>query len=294
MSKILVSPSTVDSIDKLINIGVDGFILGIKDYSIFTEAIFTIDDLKILIPKIKTSNKEIFILINKIIYNKDIPLLKEYLLILDDLNVNGVIYDDVSVVNLKQDLGLKLDLVWGQTHLPTNHNTCDYWLNHGVNYALLSNEITLDEIIEINYNTKIKLMVNIYGYLPMFESSRKLVSNYFDYIKKDNKDKNYYLYEKERNSLYPIYEDINGTYILSPKILNGLEELPKLKDNNIDYVILNSLLINPDNFLKIVSYYINFTNNIEKLSNEVDVLSNNNTDKGFFYKETIYRVKNNG
>ena len=36
----------------------------------------------------------------------------------------------------------------------------------------------LDNILEIRKNTQVKLMVNIFGYLPMFVSKRHIVKNY--------------------------------------------------------------------------------------------------------------------
>ena len=53
-----------------------------------------------------------------------------------------------------------------------------------------------------------------------------------------------------------------------------------LNDNNIDYVILNSLLIEENKFNEIVDEYIKNDNKADK-----------NTYTGFLYKESIFKVK---
>lgn len=299
MSKILVIPPKLEDIDSLIDIGIDGFILGLKDFSFFHSFELTIEQLKEIIPKIKKAKKEIFISLNKIIYNEDIPLLKEYLLILEKLDINGILYDDISIVNLKQELKLKTPLVWNQLHFPTNYHTCNYWYSHGVKYGMLSTAITLKEIITIKKKTKMKLMVNVYGYLPIFTSSRYLISNYFEYINKSKKDELYYIGEDSKDELYPIYEDKKGTYILSSHILNALDELPLLIKNKVDYLVLRGLSIESHDFINITKCFVEALDHlsslstIKKLSKKVADYSNKLTDKGFLYKETGYKVKSN-
>jgi putative protease len=297
MSKFLAIPTNKQDIVKLINI-VDGFILGIKDFSLFNNFQVTIDELKELITIIKGENKDIFISLNKIIYNEDIPSLKEYLLVLDKLDIDGILFEDIAIPNLKKELNLKVELVWNQMHIPTSYYTCNYWYEHGIKYGFLAGEITLDEIIEIKNNTSMKLMTYIYGYLPMFESSRSLLTNYFNYIKDEKKDNLYHIYDKERNLSYPVYEDKNGTYILSSYIFNGLEEVSKL--NDIDYLVINGLCLDSESYINTCKLCIEASKNVnnkellKELSNKVSKNSNDHTDKGFLYKETIYRVKTNG
>jgi collagenase-like PrtC family protease len=123
----------------------------------------------------------------------------------------------------------------------------------------------------------------------MFESSRELLSNFFKYINKEKKNKLYYVYEEERNKYYPIYEQNKETYILDD-IINGIRELKDIKENNIDYIILNGLLHKSKHFMFIVRCYIEALKDNNKINELYEKLNNKNT--GFLYKETIYRVKN--
>ena len=86
------------------------------------------------------------------------------------------------------------------------------------------------------------------------------------------------MYKKEKRKYYPIYEEENNTFIIED-ILNGISVLNELEKNNIDYIILNSLMHNKEKFNKIEDEYIN-----RKILKK-DVFT------GFLYKESIFKVK---
>ena len=92
------------------------------------------------------------------IFNKDLDSLKNVLLDIDKIGVTGIFYYDVSVLEFNKELNLKADLVWNANHMVTNYETCNYYFSKGVKYAYLSNEITLDETLEINKKSSITPM----------------------------------------------------------------------------------------------------------------------------------------
>ena len=269
MTKILVMPIDKDNYESLSKLNIDGFIIGLKGYSVYTSYDLDIDEIK----NIKT-NKELYISINKPLYTNDIDNLKPIIKELTKLNIKGIMFDDIGMISITKDI----DLIWNQMHHVTNSNTINFWSNKGIKGSVLSTELMLDDMIEIKKNTNTNIFVYLYGYLPMFESSRELLTNYFKHINKDKTDNLYYIYEKERDKYYPIYEKYNNTYVLED-LIDGIEELDIIKKNNIDYVILNGLLHDNNTFIDIVKSYIKNENR----------KSNN---KGFLYKKTIYKVKN--
>lgn len=296
--KVLIIPNNINEFNKYNDTKIDGYIIGLKGYSIFNNCLLTIEEMDNIIPSIKNAKKEVFILINKLMYNQDIPSLCESLKIIDKLDVDGIIFDDLSILNLKDELGLKTNLVYGGNHLLTNHYTANYYLNKGVNFGLLATEITLENIIKIKENTKMKLMMNIYGYLGMTNSSRKLIANYFEYINKQKEHNLYYIHEHVRKEDFPIYEDENGTYILNSKIMNGSMVIPELIKADIDYIIVNGLNINTDLLFEVTNKIIEIKDNyhekglVNTKAKEISDLTGQ-TDYGFLYKETVYKVKNN-
>ena len=282
--KLLIMPKSIDQIESLIE-DIDGVIVGIKDLSINQPAYFTLDEIKKINEIIKNNGKEIFVSLNKNMFNKDLEILEYTLLQLDNLKLNGILYYDIAIVNFKKNLKLVTPLVWNQEHLTTNYLTSNFWYEYGAKYIMLSSEITIDEINEIALNANAKTMVPIFGYLPMFVSRRHLVKNYLDTFKiKDDSNINYI--EKE-NKTYAIIDSNDGTIAYSNKCLNGINETLKL---NVDYIVLNSFNINNATFKRVVSMY-NIANesNVQEFKEEIDKMLD--TDTGFLYKETVYEVK---
>ncbi len=290
MTKLIVIPTTIKQIYDLISFG-DGYILGIKGLSVNMPSYFELNEIKEVIKYLKENNKKVFISLNKNLHNKDLIKVQVCVLELNKLEIDGVFYYDIGIVNIKNRLDLNFDLIWSQEHLTTNYSTCNYWYNFGVKYAYLSNEITLDEIVNIKKETKMGLFVNVLGYLPMFTSKRHLVDNYLKTFSLKGSD-NYHIF-KEGNS-YPIVDNNDGTTVYSSKILNAFDEYLEFKKNNIDYCVLNSFLINNNDFEEIVKCFNGVNeDNKEELSNKINNLLDNKWDKGFLYKETVYKVKKN-
>ena len=278
MSNLLLVPNNIEEL-KLTN--VDGFIIPIKNLSVNYNYYIDIKDLDSVLKTL--NNKDIFISLNKNMHNKDLPKLKETLLLLENYNIKGIIYYDISIVNYKKELNLKNDLVWNQEHLVNNYSTINYWYDEGASYSYLSSEITASEIKEIKENTKAKLMANIFGYVPIFTSKRHLISNYLETFNKRSDSKIFYMYKE--GSRYPLKEEeVTTTY--SSYILNGIKEYYNL---DLDYYVINSFLI--DNIEKVLDIFANLTkNNLEKSYQKLNELVGN-TSEGFLHKETIYKVK---
>lgn len=283
MSKKLIIPSNMKMIKRFKN-KIDGYILSVDGLSVNMPYYFKLDEVLDIIKK--NPDKDIFVSLNKNMHDSDLGTLKEALLKLNKTNVKGVIYYDISIVNLKIELGLDLELVWNQEHMTNNYFTINYWKEHGVNYTWLSNDITLKEIKEIEENVDSKLMIELFGYVSMFTSYRHLVNNYLKTFNLREK-KEYYIKKEGKSS--SIVDDKNGTTVYSSNILNGLYESVEL--NNLDYIILNSYNIDEDCFEIVVELFnnVNDKNKVEYKK----IIDNmfKNTDSGFLYKETVYKVK---
>lgn len=284
--KLLIMPNSIKQVNDLLD-NIDGIIVGLDKLSINMPITFNIEDIKELINICNSNNKEIFISLNKNMHNSDLDHLKEILSILDKYNINGILYYDIALVNLKEKMKLKTPLVWNQEHLTTNYLTSNYWYSFGALYTYLSSEITIDEINEIKDNCNAKTMVTLFGYLPMFASRRHLVKNYLDTFNiKDDSKINYI--EKEGKE-YQIIDNENGTIAYSSHILNGIEESLSIKT---DYIVLNSFSIDDDIFKKVVYMYKNVNvDNVKQYKERIDSMLP--TYLGFLHNETIYKVKNN-
>lgn len=262
---------------------VDGFIIGIKNLSINVN--MCIENLELL-NDIK--DKDIFISLNKNMHNNDLKKIKDILIELNNYNIKGVMFYDMAVLNIYKSLNLNYDLVWAMEHAVTNYMTINFYNDLGINYAYLSSDITENEIINIEKHSKSKLIVNMFGYLPMFASKRHIVKNYLNYF--NLKDKSKINYIENEGNIYPIIDNNLGTVCLSCNILNGIKSYLNL---DVEYIVLNSFNIDLDKFIEVIKLFKSVNkNNIEEYNKKINN-SFKNIDTGFLNKETIYKVKKN-
>ena len=103
------------------NLKIDGIILSLKDYSVQSTIYYDLDEIKKIINKYP--KLEVFIKMNKNIFNDEIDKLKEVLIELKKLNIKGIFFYDLAILNIKQELNLDVDLVWDQSHMVNNYRT---------------------------------------------------------------------------------------------------------------------------------------------------------------------------
>lgn len=324
--KLLVSLNNLE-LEKYLKF-TNSFIIGLKNYSInYYEASF--DEIEKVLKKYP--DIELFVSINKNIFNDDLDDLRYKLRSFAKLKIKGIMFYDISILSLVNDLHLDIPLVIHQEHMITNYNICNYYAEKGVQYAFLSTDITTDEIMEIREKTKINLIVFVAGNVIVTHSKRKLLTNYCQYIasknvnkndlntlktgviaeKKQNKDKD------EQSQKYYIEETDLGTDILTCQILNGAKAFLKfrnysnLNNSGISYVVLDSNIKDLKTMYEKISdknikAKTNQTENIHEISNKCsnneqlflnllelyDLALNKKIDDTAFLKETSNVLNN--
>ena len=269
MKKILVIPKSLENLGDVLKTDVDGIILPIKDLSVNSTINFSIEDVKDII---NLTSKEVCIIINKIMHAEDLSLLESILIRINKLNISKIFFYDLAVLNLCDKLKINKQLVIFQEHLNASLYSNDFYKKRGIDYATITNDITIDEINEISkYN---KLILISYGYLPIFFSKRHLVSNYLEYIKEKKEHNIYYI--KNKDDKYPILEEKDGTTIYTKEPINLINEIDKI---NVEYIILNAFNIDSEKFIYMVNRYLD--------NKKID----EDTYTGFLNKKTVYKVE---
>ena len=286
---IIIKPDTLENIDKYLEERAYALSFGLEDLSIY-ETTISLEKLKEI--RSTYQNKKIYVAIDKNFFNGEIENLKITLKELDKLNLEGIFYYDLAVLNIHKELNLKTPLIWNQNFLTTNYKTCNYYYQKGVKKVVLSAEITIDEIKEIASNTKSELFINVFGYQLMSLSRRKLITNYLKYTGYNKKEDNYL---KKEGKDYLIKENDAGTSIFTNHILNGLTKINELKKINAN-IILDEMNISHDKFMKILEIYTFAINNDltdeELIKKEEEIKSIiPNVSTGFFDIKTMYKVK---
>lgn len=267
--KLIVSANSLGHLKKLVMKNIDGIIISIEKLSV--NSAFYVD--ASVIDKIDFNGKEVFVSLNKLMHNGDLSLLRSVLEKLRFKNVKILFYD-MAVYQIAKELNMVSKLVIYQEHLNASVGSNNAYYDLGIRSSFISNDITYQELMEIKKNTKMQLMFLGYGYAPIFYSRRYLLSNYLEYINED-KGSNYKIIS-DNVVEWPISEEQYGTTIYTEDKINLINYLETLDE--IDYIVMNSILIDEIEFDMMVDKFINR----EKV---------NNCYLGFFNKKTIYKVK---
>ena len=268
--KLIVSASSYDQINTLVNKDIYGIIVSVNKLSVNDSFYIDVDE----IDKIDFKDKKVFISLNKIMHNSDLEYLRRVINKIKNKDIKIIFYD-MAVYNIARAYNILDKLIICQDHLNASVLSNNFYYNIGIKGSYITSDITGNELNEIKNNTKMDIYFMAYGYAPIFYSRRYLITNYLKYIKSNDKSKKYELLS-DTGEIYPISEEAYGTTIYSPKPINLINHLDELK--NIDYLVLRSNMIDDAEFNRMVDSYIKK----DKVKDEYI---------GFFDKKTIYRVK---
>lgn len=264
----------------------DALLLGLENFSVLNSVTFSFNEIKEIVkqyPKI-----EVFVKMDKNIFNSEVEEVRRVLLELEQMSVCGIFFYDLSLLQLKQELNLSIPLIWSQTHMVTNSRTCDYYYHQGVRYALLSKEITLDEITSIAKESAIGTIVEVVSLPSVGYSRRKLVHNYYEDLG-DTGSSTLSVLEKITNKKYLVKEENSGTGFLLDEVLNGTSVISDLYQANVDYVLFREERI--PSFLELIRDTKKYIAGGCSDGSYVEKYKKLGDSTGFFFKKTIYRVK---
>lgn len=289
---IIVKPEK--DLEEYIKLGIKTFLLPLRDFSVEYSKYYSLAEIKKV--REKYPKIELFISINKNIMNEEIDSLKDILIQLDNLNIKGIFFYDSALIRLMKKLKLNISLVWAQTHMVTNYNSCNYYYDNGVEYAMLSKELRLDEVKEIISKARTKSIIELITKPSIAFSKRHLVTNYYTNINEEAKDE-VTINEKISDTDLIVRENSDGSTFIKNSILNGFSILDELMDTNLSYILIKEDYIDHDLFIKIITNLVYYLNNYKEMNtlekekfikNQEELLGN---DTGFFFRKMIYKVK---
>lgn len=305
--ELLVTPLSPAHIKELCEAGADAFIIGEQRYGLRLAAEFSREECKEAIRIARDFGKKVYIAVNAIFHNDKVDELNDYLLFCQEAGADAVVFGDPAVLMAARESTPDLPLHWNTETTATNYFTCNYWGKRGAKRAVLARELSMDSIIEMKENAEVEIEIQVHGMTCMFQSKRSLLGNYFLYqgkaleIENRKESKNMLLHDVERSNKYPIFEDDNGTHIMSPNDMCIIDELQEMIDAGVDSFKIEGILQKPEYVTKVTSLYRTaidacagdpeayeaqkdqWLEAIEEMQQPHRPL-----DTGFFFKETVY------
>lgn len=306
-TEILVTPLTTEDILPLAAAGADAFVIGEQRYGLRLAGEFNRDDVKKAIELAHSQGKKVYIAMNAIFHNEKVDELGEYIQFLSEANADAIIFGDPAVLMAAREVAPNMKLHWSTETTGTNWYTCNYWGKKGAKRAVLAREINMDAIVEMKENAEVEIEVQVHGMSCMFQSKRSLLGNYFEYqgkameIENRKQQKNMFLHDKERENKYPIFEDENGTHIMSPNDICIIDELQEMLEAGVDSFKIDGIQKTSEYLLAVTKAYREavdlFFEDPDLYDDKKDELlaaieevqpANRKLDTGFFFKETVY------
>ncbi|RXI99960.1 U32 family peptidase [Anaerobacillus alkaliphilus] len=305
--ELLLTPTKVEDISRLIKAGATAFVIGEEKFGLRLAGEFNRDQVKEAVRIAHESGVKIYVAMNALFHNDKLDLLPDYLKFLAEVEVDAVVFGDPAVLMAARENAPGLPLHWNTETTATNYFTANYWGQKGAKRAVMAREINMDAIVETKENAEVEIEVQVHGMTCMFQSKRMLLGNYMAFQGKDlkvegrSKDRSLLLHDPERDAKYPIFEDENGTHIMSPNDICIIDELEEMLDAGIDSFKIDGILKEIDYLEKVTSLYreaidlyfedpdayqdkkYHFLQEIEKIQPK-----NRKLDTGFFFKETVY------
>lgn len=196
-------------------------ILPLKNFSIGFDVYFTKEEIIEISKKRKVS-----VIINKFLHKNDIDSIKK---IIEELpRVELFFIEDLGLTNLID----KRCIVINQNHIINNYKSINYFKDLDLKQVVVSNELTIEELIKIKENTTSELFYFLINRNMLMYSKRKLISSYYDYKNIISEEKTKEIIENVSKKSLIIKEESDGTLIFDKNIFSSNEFINELKNFN--------------------------------------------------------------
>ncbi|WP_436956141.1 peptidase U32 family protein [Staphylococcus sp. AS1337] len=307
MTELLVTPKSVKHIEVLIEKGADAFVIGEQKFGLRLAGEFNREAMREAVNLAHSNDKKVYAAVNGLFHNYHLNAVKSYIEFLHEIKVDRIIFGDPAVIMFVKNQDNPIPLNWDAETLVTNYFQCNYWGKKGAKRAQLARELNLEEILNIKANANVEIEVQVHGMTCMFQSKRMLLGNYYTFQERQLKiERNLVadellLYDEERDNKYPVFEDYNGTHIMSPHDICLIEELEPLLEASIDALKIDGVLQSEEYINVCTEQYREaidlYNEDPEAYDDEKFMLvdpieaiqpEHRPFDEGFLYKQTVY------
>jgi putative protease len=305
--ELVTTAGSLEELQRVIEAGADAVIIGEQQYGMRLSGEFQLDMIEQAVYWAHDKGAKVYVSVDNIMDNETIKSLPDYLYALSRYHVDAIIFGDASVIMLHKKIHSSIALHWSTEMTATNYSTANFWADRGAIRVILPRELNMEQIIEYQRNCKIEVQVQVHGLTNIYHSRRHLVGSYLERqsIPYESSsygiDKGLYLIEEERQDLtHPVYEDLNGTHIMSADDICMLENLPELIDSGVHSLKIEGLLKSIDYQVTVVKAYRSaidqYVNDPSEYQENPDWLLSiqrlqdprRELTYGFFYKEQVY------
>lgn len=242
MVELLAPARDKRSLMAAINNKADSIYVGVEGYNMRANvANIALDDIEEYADICHDHDVKLYVCTNTIVDDMGVKLFKRQLPKLESFNVDALIISDMGLINIANKSSIPLHLsIQANT---TNTESLKLYKDLGISRAVLSRELSLQQIKEIKKNSPIEIETFIHGAMCVAISGRCFLSSYFydrnancgeclqpcrqEWKLSSTEDKELILTQPENNS-------IEHSRLLSPRDMCMIEHVDDLIDAGID------------------------------------------------------------
>lgn len=173
--ELLAPAGTWDAMTAAIDAGADAVYLGGKHFNMrLHEGDFNFDDarLKEAIDYAHAHDVHLYVTLNNLISNEELPALRDYLAYLEEIRPDAILVQDFAVLELVHEMGITVPLhtsVMMNTH---NEYAIEKLKEYGITRIVVGREMTLSELALFRARTDIEVEYFMHGDMCISESGQ--------------------------------------------------------------------------------------------------------------------------
>ncbi|MCH1640381.1 U32 family peptidase [Paenibacillus timonensis] len=248
--ELMVPAGSLEELKRYFAAGADAALIGEARYGMRLPGDMTIRDIAEAVQVARECGAKIYVSLNNLMTNAMLEELPDYVKQLADCGVDAVEFGDPAVLQTVRKIAPQLKLHWNAEMTSTNYATANYWGTKGASRVVLARELNMDEITAMPPSLNIEAEVQVHGMTNIYHSKRRLVQSYMTHQGRPvdpgsdlSLKRGLFLVEAERpDEKFPIFEDVNGTHIMSSDDICILEDLHLLMASGVDSFKIETLL----------------------------------------------------
>ncbi|WP_027122384.1 U32 family peptidase [[Mycoplasma] imitans] len=275
---LVTQVQSLNQAKKFVDQAIDCILVGYENFALRCTKTLNYHELKELVDyrNAKKAKTKIFVLLNSFIFENQLDELTNKLVELHQLKVDKVYFQDYAIVQIIREKQLNLPVAYHSETMVTSYGQFDFFKENNINHLVIAREIFMNEIKQMHENKQnLELEMQIQGYAFFMHSRWKMISNFEAYAKiSDQLSSKKQLWIREALRKYPnaIYEDEFGTHMFTGYILCAIKQLNELYQYGLDYVRIDSIMIQEEDHEKITFLYQQLINQLREnglLSNQL-------------------------
>ncbi|WP_423362961.1 peptidase U32 family protein [Mycoplasma sp. P36-A1] len=295
--ELLAPAGNLEKLKIAILYGANAVYIGGKEFSLRSNASnFDIDDIKEGVIFAHANNARVYVVVNIIFHNDNLEGLAEYLIKLEEIEVDGIICADPYVIDVAKQNTTNIEIHISTQQSIANTYAIEFYEKLGANRVVLAREIDKEDLLDIMHETDVEIEYFVHGAMCVAYSGRCMLSNY--YSRRDSNrggcsqscrwNYNLYLDDEEKTSLTK--EGVPFT--MSSKDLNLSYSIPELMEMGVDSLKIEGrmksiyyLATIVSTYRKLIDDYADKKYNVENYDSYLEALNsaaNREVSTGFY------------